>query len=458
MGNHRMNTFFGFAGRPIAEFLHYDRAVDDLRMQGEAYKKYCGRLPGHWEFDSARQKSVFVLDGDKTKLQTMCATSMTPDNLNLCLGSGGIIAQYLGTASRAYARAMHLLDGLSTCSSSSAGASKYGYPCENDLGFLQLLESSWYWRFGQTRLNILTDYTVLVAACHHEKPLHTSWNSHNGNVGLAALSDAKQTLESVVNSMEADLEKLKSKGIDAALRLYKKNHISAFQTTVCKTDGKGTSRNEKSKNYVLLRDTNSLRPRSSPKIDLSEKDQYGIYNVDPQTVARQCFGDASGRRRKKCNDKAKNHPMYQKWQAENWPCDDERNFAVGCYPLGDKGSPKISEYELLHHWEPERPLKTPSIGGLDRLEGPQGRSIGYSTDKYLDIFIRPVLSGKYDQLFAHVNEALSTIRGDSVLGAMQSILTEHQGGRRLRGGADAALAEFTKLRLDAAVDLEEIYA
>merc|ERR1711939_793716 len=106
--------------------------------------------------------------------------------------------------------------------------------------------------------------------------------------------------------------------------------------------------------------------------------------------------------------------MYERWQSENWPGNDQRNFAVGCYPLGDKGNSKIPDDEIKDHWQPEE-TQSLSTASLERLEGPQGRSIGYSTDKYLDTFIRPVLEEKYDQLFAHVNQALSTIRGDTVL-------------------------------------------
>lgn len=438
--NHRVDQFFGFAGRPKAEFLHYDRAKDDLRMQGAAYRKYCGPLTGHFKYDSELGRNLWAMSGDKSKLQNMCATAMSPDNLNLCLGSGGIIANYLDIANRAYARAMHLLDGLSKCEPS--GASKYEDPCENDLAFLQLMESSWYWHWGHTRLSILTDYTVLIAACYHEKPTNTGWQSQNGNVGLAALADAKQTLESVVDSVETDLLKLKSKAMDAQLRMYKKSHIEAFQTTVCKTDGKG-KREKRSKNYVLLRDTNAGRPQPQPKIDLSA--------MDKQNAAEQCFGTS-----KKCNAKAKNNPMYERWQSENWPGDDVRNFAVGCYSLGDKGESKIPEVDLKNHWRPEE-AQSQSVPSLERLEGPQGRSIGYSTEKYLDINIRPDFSEKYDQLHKHVEDFLSAIRGENVLAGMQKILDANQGGRRLRGVTDESLTQFVKLELVVEKEREEIY-
>jgi len=295
-----------------------------------------------------------------------------------------------------------------------------------------------------------------------EKPANTEWGAENGAIGWSSLDEVRRSLLSLTYLFDIDADEYKENAVRAALRIYKENYIRVVQHRLCRTNKK-----RHPKYYVALRDINPTRPIINPPIDLSEEDPRNIYTGIPYTVARQCFDSSS-----KCNNRAKNYPMYANSNKWDWDGGHSGNFAVGCYASGNRNSNKIADDDIKDHWQHEH--SEASSPSLDRLDGPThgGQGIGYGVDRYLDMFVKPHFEQKYDALFSEIKQEMETVR-EKVTTPMQNILDENRaahdayvagqrGNSNLRGqqqttpDSDDRLAIFTHLNTAVTHDLSRL--
>jgi len=417
----RMAHSFELASLGNSELFYFNRVDVDISTQAVPVLQYCGPLPGGEWFETK-----YVADNiDESPLEQMCSTQLSENNLNLCLGSGNIIMNYVDIASRGHANAMSILDGLRDQGVTDSTPKYDSY--DDDDALLQLLEGPFFWRFGQPRLASFLAYAQLIAGCYDRKPKGTDWGAENGAIGWSSLDDAKTSLENLVQAVRIDLddlhEGLKEAAVRAALRLYKKKYIEVKQTTVCKTKKK-----KNPKVYVEFRDVNPDLGRRYTGIDLSQEstDYTGI----PYSDARSCFSSTD-----RCNERAKDQPFYTSWEDDNreWHGSDWNVFAVGCYAAQKDGKSGdnavyLPSQDLLDHWQPQHSIisEKASIARLDNHRNYTGNAgIGYGVDYYLDRFIRPLFETKYDSFFLKIRATLDKVETNAIQ-PMQQVLDDNR--------------------------------
>lgn len=456
----RMAHSFELASLGNSELFYFNRVDVDISTQAVPVLQYCGPLEGGQWFDNK-----YVADDiNELPLEQMCSTRLSENNLNLCLGSGNIIMNYVDIASRGHANAMSILDGLRDQGVTDSIPKYDSY--DDDDALLQLLEGPFFWRFGQPRVAAFLAYAQLIAACYDRKPEGTDWGAENGAIGWSSLDDAKTSLQNLVQAVRIDLddlhEGLKEAAVRAALRLYKKKFIEVRQTTVCKTKKK-----KNPKVYVEIRDVNPDLSSRYTGIDLSR--QSTDYTGAPFSAARSCFSSSN-----RCNGRAESNPFYTSWSDDNrkWHGGDWNVFAVGCYNAEKDGKSGdnavyLPSQDILDYWQPQHSIisERPSIHRLDNHRNYTGNAgIGYGVDYYLDRFIRPLFEAKYDSFFLKIRRTLDKIETNAIQ-PMQQVLDDnkeayieyllsHSGSGLRVKNKDQELLSSTRLSSTATDDLE----